>query len=803
MKNILAFFITLLSFSLLSAQNKFSVKGLVVNGETYAELPNSTVILRSSENGFNQKAYTDKTGKFFFYQIPQGKYKLDVVNMGYKSFSMELILNENKNGIIIELSVLTVITDDVIIEAIKARNNMVNTNSELGKEEIKKYNFGQDLPSLLQLTPSAVSTSDAGAGVGYSSVRIRGVDATRVNVTLNGVPLNDAESHTVYWVDLPDLAANTESIQIQRGAGTSSNGAAAFGASINIQTTKAATEPYAAFTTSAGSFNTTRLNARFGTGILKNRWTIEGSASRIKSDGYVDRAYSNLNSGFGTITRYGDKSLLKFNFITGTETTYQAWNGVPEDSLKANPSYNVFDYENQTDNYTQKHYQLFYTYQINRSWNATATLHYTIGGGYYEEYKNNQKLLDYNFLTPVINGLPVPYSDLVRRRWLDNDFYGTVLSANYTDRNKWQINLGASINQYEGAHFGEVIWARVWGNSLPTNGSYARNEYYRNSAQKIDGNIFGKATYKYNSHLNLFFDLQARVNQYQFEAPDNNFIIGKQKTQYLFINPKTGLQYLMKDSTELYAYFGIAGHEPTRNELVNTTPSTRPLKETMYNAELGIKRTDGFVTWTANYYLMWYHNQLVLTGKINDVGEYTRTNVKSSYRTGLELIGSLQILKDLKWNIAATLSANKILNYTEYVDDYVNGVQVPFNYTKTNITLSPSILANSIIDYRGITNMEFQFISRYVGRQYLDNGNDISRSLNPYFVNDLRISRNITTLRWFDESKLSLMVYNLFNHQYESNGYTYGEMLNNTRINYNYYFPQAGTNLMLMLQLIF
>jgi iron complex outermembrane receptor protein len=711
---------------------------------------------------------------------------------------------------------------EVVISGVKAGANNPVTFSTVTKDEIKKQNFGQDLPFLLNLTPSTVVSSDAGAGIGYTGIRIRGTDPTRTNVTINGVPINDAESHGMFWVNMPDFASSTQNIQVQRGVGTSSNGAAAFGASINVETDGLNAKPYGEIVNSYGSFNTWKHTVKAGTGLLDNHWAFDARLSKIASDGYMDRASSDLKSYFVSGAWYGEKSMLKANIFSGTEKTYQAWNGVPEGRLNNNQAqmdqllnygiinqgeydrmlasnsrtYNQFTYANQTDNYQQDYYQLFYTYKFNPYLKANIGLHYTYGRGYYEEYKEGQSFATYKLPdTLFVNNDTVTAGNFIRRRWLDNDFYGTVYSFNY-NRDKWNVTLGGAANEYDGRHRGELIWAQY------TQGSTMNDTFYLGKSTKKEASVYLKTVYTFNEKLQGYVDLQGRFISYKGKGEDLNgstYMPYDFNLQYNFFNPKVGLTYQLQTNSNLYAYVGMAHKEPVRSDIIQASSTSIPKPEQLINYELGYRMQGKKAALAVNGYYMDYVDQLVTTGEINDVGAYNRVNVAKSYRAGIELTAGYQILKALRWQITATYSQNKIKDFTEYVDDWDNGGQVKIQHANTDIAMSPNWIGSSIISYNVFKGFNADLISKYVGKQYLDNTQNENRKLDAFFVNDLRFSYEFRVNHFLKSVRVGLLVNNIFNVKYEPNGYTWSAIYGGTRSDFNYYYPQAGTNYLLNL----
>jgi len=687
----------------------------------------------------------------------------------------------------------------VIVSGIRAKDKSATTFTNLNKEQLNERNFGQDMPVLLGLTPSTVVKSDAGAGVGYTGITIRGVDQTRINVTINGIPLNDAESQGLYWVNTPDFASSVEQVQIQRGVGTSTNGAAAFGSSINMQTTTLHPKACAEYATAAGSFNTFKNTVRFGTGWLNGGWTIDGRLSKITSDGFIDRASSDLKSYYLSAGRYTEKSILRLVSFSGAEKTYQAWNGIAEDVLDTNRTYNEFTYKNQTDNYQQDHYQLLYSYQLSKKTTLNTALHYTYGRGYYEEYKQGESLADYNLQDVIIGTDTITTTDLVRRRWLDNDFYGTTFSVTHEPDNKSTFIAGGGASYYEGRHFGEVIWSQFASNS------FIGDKYYRNNAYKTDANIYTKYNCELGEKWNAFADLQYRYIDYSFLGYDQNLNNVQQNVRFNFFNPKAGIVYSISDSSNVYLTLAVSNKEPNRNDFVNSTPSSRPESEQLQNIELGWRKNWQRASLQVNYYLMYYRNQLILSGKINDVGAYTRLNVPESYRTGIELSASVNVTKKIQWSGNLTLSENKILSFTEYVDDYDWGGQWSTKYRNTSLAFSPAMIAASQWRFLPLKNASINVISKYVSRQYMDNTENMGRSLDAFLVNDLRFSYILKTKKsgWFRQLNAGVLVNNVLGEKYEPNGYTYSGISGGVRSDYNYYYPQAGRNFLMQLTFAF
>ncbi|HXH99656.1 MAG TPA: TonB-dependent receptor [Sphingobacteriaceae bacterium] len=771
------------------AAAQFSLNGKITQNKTHEPLIGANVTL----NGV-LSSQTDGRGNYSFRNLKPGKYRVLITYVGYRSSEQSLTISDNTSWDI-GLERANMLADEVIVRATRASENSATTYRNLTREEIQKNNLGQDLPFLLNQTPGVVITSDAGAGVGYTGIRIRGSDATRINMTINGIPYNDTESQGTYLVNLPDFASSIDNIQIQRGVGTSTNGAGAFGASINIQTTTRTDSAYAELNNSIGSFDTWKNTFRVGTGLINGKFSFDGRLSRIKSDGYIDNAFSNLKSYFLSGAYYGKNSLLRANVFSGTEKTYQAWNGVPENLLTSNRTYNGFTYDDQTDNYTQDHYQVLYSRNISEKLNFNTALHYTYGRGYYEEYKTNASLSNYG-ISPVVTGsTSIKKSDLIRRRWLDNDFYGLTYSLNYTPQTALNLTLGGAYNEYDGAHFGEVIWAQY------ASDSKIRHRYYDGNGFKTDFNVFGKAAYQLGE-LNLFADLQYRRTDYTISGTDKNRSELNQHDKLDFLNPKFGLSYQIKDRNTIYASFAMANKEPNRDDYVNSTPATRPRSENLKNVEAGYRTAAQNFTAGINGYGMFYRDQLILTGKVNDVGEYIRQNVPDSYRLGIELDGKWQINNQLSWGMSAALSRNKVKDFTEFIDDYDNGTQVINNFKNTDIAFSPAFVGSGELTYSPFAKADISLLSKYVSDQFLDNTSNNSRRLEAFFVNDIRLAYQ-TAFKNVKNIGLTLLVNNVLGEKYEANGYTFSYFSSGAFATENYYYPQATRNFLLGLSLKF
>ena len=657
------------------------------------------------------------------------------------------------------------ILNEVNVNALRAGEKTPVAFTNISKSEIEKGNLGQDLPYIIALTPSVVTTSDAGAGIGYTGFRIRGSDPTRINVTVNGIPLNDSESQGVWWVNMPDFSSSIENIQIQRGVGTSTNGGSAFGASVNLKTDGLNKKPYLLTNNTLGSFATLKNNIKFGTGLLNNKFAFDGRLSKISSDGYIDRATSNLQSMYLQGAYFNKNSVIKALVFSGHERTYQAWNGVPLNYLDTNRTFNTYTYKNEVDDYKQSHYQIHYSNQISGATNFNIAFHYTHGEGYYEQEKLEEDLADYGLENIIISNDTISSTDLIRRKWLNNDFGGFTYSLNHK-LGTIDLILGGAVNSYSGQHYGNVIWARYASNAD------FNHQYYWNKGEKLDHNFYAKANYKYSEATNLYIDLQRRSIDYIFEGMDPNGMLALQEVSLDFFNPKFGLFHDLNKEQSVYASFAVANKEPNRNDYVESTPNSRPEHETLYDIEIGYKQKGEKLNLGVNIYHMNYKNQLVLTGQINDVGSYTRTNIDQSYRKGIEIETTYKVSDNITWAGNMTLSNNTIVNHTAYIDNWDNGEQETVDYQNTDLAFSPNIIWASMLNYKLTKNTAIDFISKYVGEQFIDNTSSKERMLPDYLTNNLRLSYQWKS-QIFKSAKITLQVNNLLNNEYVSNAWVY------------------------------
>ncbi len=658
--------------------------------------------------------------------------------------------------------------DEVLVSAIRITKKTPVSFSNLDKKEIAKRNLGQDIPILMNFLPSVVTTSDAGNGFGYTGIRVRGSDATRVNVTINGIPYNDSESHGTYWVNMPDFASSVESLQLQRGVGTSTNGSGAFGASLNMLTDSYSEKSAGEISNSFGSFNSRKHTVKFSTGLMNNHFELAGRVSNLKSDGYIDRASSNLKSYFLQGTYISKTTLLKALVFGGTEKTYQSWNGIDGETLKTDRTFNsagIFIdengnerfYDNETDNYQQDHYQLHWNEKMTKNWSTNLAFHYTKGKGYYENYKEDADFADYDLKIDLTQ--PVLTTDLIRQKWLDNDFYGATFSTNYK-KEKLDFLIGGGWNKYLGDHFGKVIWARN------ASTSELGDTYYNNYGYKTDGNLFAKINYQIIKKLIFFGDLQYRRVNYKANGVQENYL----NETFYFFNPKTGLTYSVNNINEIYFSFAVANREPNRTDYEGGNAKPEKLND----FELGWRYNSNKLKLNTNLYYMLYRDQLILTGNLDDVGNPIRSNSEKSYRLGLEIDATIPFSKKIviRPNITISKNRNQDLN--------VSGE----NFGNKDIAFSPSIVAGNSFVFQPFEDLQINWLSKFVGEQFMNNIESPEAKLESYFVNDLNITYEYKTKSVFKSVVFSGLINNFLNKKYISNGYMYDI--------YPYYYPQAG-----------
>jgi iron complex outermembrane recepter protein len=765
-----------------------SLQGKVTDATTDAPVASATIEL---DNQAFQVA-NDK-GEFEFGKLKPRLYTLRISAVGFKTYESAVAPSLEK--LAIKLERINLFMQPVEVKSTRAGENAPFTKTNISKREIEKINLGQDLPFLLNQTPAVIVNSDAGNGIGYTGIRIRGSDATRINMTINGIPYNDAESQGLFFVNLPDLASSVNDIQIQRGVGTSSNGAGAFGATINFNTNEVNTDPYGEINNSYGSFNTWKHTLKLGSGLINNHFTVDARLSKISSDGYVDRASTDLQSFYVSGAYLNDKTSVRINILSGKEKTYQAWYGISETDLKTNRTINYAGterpgepYNDETDNYRQDHYQLFINHEFSKKTTFNTALFLTHGKGYYEQYKAGQAYADYGLSDFVSGPDTLTETDLIRRLWLDNNFYGQVLSLHYRTA-KDQLTFGGGWSRYDGNHFGNIIWANA---GIPDN-----YQWYDLDAYKTDINIYSKYQRKLSDKLEAFADIQYRTVLYDIGGFRDNPGL-KIRNTYHFINPKFGITY-SDNNYQLYASYSTGNKEPNRDDF-EASPQQQPKPERLHDFELGLEKKSVTYSWGAVLYYMKYQDQLVLTGKVNDVGAYTRTNIPHSYRLGIELQGNAKITDWLNASANISWSHNRIENFTEYFDDYDNGGQKSITHESTDISFSPSVVGAAVVNLIPVKNGEISFLSKYVSRQYLDNTSNTSRTLNEYFVQDLKFSYTLKRFI-FKEAGVIFLVNNVFNKKYEPNGYTYSYLAGGALTTENYYYPMAGTNFMIALNI--
>ena len=793
MKKLMTLFVLFVSVQSIFAQK---MRGQVLDQESKTPLWGASVSFVGSPNG----TITDANGYFSIRPLSQ-KSILKISFVGYEPVE---ILAENAARV--ELKRSSFLQDEVLVKSTRADENSAMAYSNVSATELGKNNLGQDMPNLLNFTPSVVTTSDAGAGIGYTGIRIRGSDATRVNVTINGIPVNDSESQGTYWVNMPDFASSVNSVQIQRGVGTSTNGAGAFGGSVNMQTNTFEGKAYAEINGSGGSFGTLKTTLKVGSGLLGGKFTVDGRLSRIVSDGYIDRSTSNLQSAYLSAAYFGKKSFVRVNYFLGKEKTFQTWYGTPESRvsgslnemqafiernylstaeaenlLKSGRTYNYYTYANQTDNYAQDHVQLLTNHRLSAAWNLDLNAHYTYGRGYYEEFKPEANVENYGISAKII-------TDLVRQKWLDNDFYGSTFSLHYEGSSKIKFNFGGAWNRYVGRHYGII----TEGNLLPK--TYRGYEWYRSRSQKTDLNFYAKANLVLADRWNAYLDLQYRTVGYAMLGTADKFLTLANQNSYQFFNPKAGLTHQISDESKIYSSISLGSREPSRQDFVDN-PTTAPRPEYLQDYEFGYQRTGEKYALQLNGSFMKYKDQLVLTGALNNVGEAIRTNAPDSYRLGLEASLNYQILPYLLWSGNVTLSQNKIQNFNEKLTDYENYTEKIIPHGTTDIAYSPNVIAGNTITYK-IGAFEGALLSKYVGKQYLDNTSSDKRSLASYATQDLRLSYVFSK-----HMSTTLLLNNVFNSMYSSNGYTYSYLYAGELTTENFQYPQAGFNFLLGLNI--
>ncbi|MBC8048265.1 MAG: TonB-dependent receptor [Fimbriimonadaceae bacterium] len=802
MKKIILFLLIVQSTAVAFSQVKIS--GYIIDSSSNKAIEGAIVIFKESDNYIA----SDSSG---YFNIELNKIEIPYAyHLAYDFVITKEDLNSiNKNNEFAYLIYMTprnMIFREIIITGTRADYHTPITTTNISGSELNKNNFGEDMPQLIEFTPGVVVTSDAGNGVGYTGIRIRGSDATRVNVTLNGVPYNDAESQQTYWVDIPDFAESVDDIQIQRGVGTSQNGISSLGGAINIYTNKLEEKPFRNISFGVGSFNLLKASAAFGTGRIHDNWFLEGRISKINSDGFIDRSFADLTSFAITAAYKTNKYSSILNIFSGEERTYQSWGGVPKDLLETNRTFNPYTYENQTDNYTQTHYQWHNTLYFKKDADITLTLNYTKGKGYYEQFEQDQFFSDYAVNDFIFSGDTVFTSDLITQKWLDSDFYGAYLQYNKQFRNNFDLSIGAAAYQHTGDHFGKVIWSEY-----ATQFGY-NYEWYRNDATKNDANVYVITNYNINEKLLSYVDLQLRTVDYSFLGYDENANPVDQNVDLLFFNPKLGFSYSYNSKNLSYLSFAKSGKEPNRDDYTESSPNSRPSPEIVYDIEAGHKLNLNGWQLQANIYYMYYIDQLVLRGEINDVGAYTRTNVPESYRTGIELSWARTFADKLNWKANAAFSKNVINEHTTFIDNWDTGEQISETFTETEIAFSPSLVASNSLEFiflnkespkikRG-NRCSIALQSKYVSRQFIDNTSNAGRSLDQYLVSEIILFYTHRS-ETFRELNLGFTVQNILDNEYESNAWVYLYVYEGVEREMNGYFPQAGRNFAAVLRILF
>lgn len=803
--------------------SQYQLKGKV-NDQDGNPLTGATVQILDSYRAIS----TSLNGSFNFNKIKPGILGLQVSFIGYETQIVKIDI-QSDTSVVFNLQFSPYLSDEFTVIGTRVDQKTPMVYSTIVRKEIAEQNVGQDMPEVLSVTPSVVFTSDAGNGVGYTYMRMRGSDQSNINVTINGIPLNDAESQQVFWVDLPDLSSSTEDIQVQRGVGTSTNGAGAFGGSVNVRTQDLNSDPYAEVNLAYGSFNTLKTTFKIGTGIINEHWALSGRASLIQSDGYMDRSESNLSSYYGALQYSNSKTSVRLIAFGGGERTHQAWNGVPSvrlendipgmeeyaaasgwgplhtsNLLNSDRRYNYYLYQNEVDDYNQYHNQLHWNQELNQKWMLNVSGFYTKGKGYFEQYQYEQNAYDdnsfafYGIPDPIIGGDTISNADFVRQRWLDNDFYGGVFNLRYAHK-KLDADIGGSFTQYSGKHYGDVIWSTL---STSFQTPY---QYYYNTSLKNDFSIYAKATYAYNEIFSFYGDLQYRFVDYSYLGIDNDGAPLDQRTALQFVNPKLGINAQLNPENRLFLSFAVGNKEPNRDDYIVAPPNDQPLPQTLYDFELGYTLTKQNLVLDLVLYSMQYKNQLINTGELNDVGAEVRTNVPKSYRRGIELAFNYSVTNWLTWRGNMTGSLNKIEEYTAYIDNWDTWGKDTLNYGTTDISFSPAFIAGSDFTFT-LMNKTFKedkssllsisLLSKYVGKQYLDNTSSDSKSIAAYFLNDIRLNYSLTHIGVRNISLIAL-VRNVFDVDYVSNGWVYSYQSGDQLNKLDGLFPQAGVNYMI------
>ena len=779
-------FLMVLFATLTANAQSFILSGNIVDKQQNP-LIGATVVIQEIKKGTS----TDAEGAFKL-NLPKGTYTMQVSYIGYQTVYQTILANKNQH-ITIQLAEGKNILDEVLVAAVRVKATAPVTHSNLSKKDIAKRNLGQDIPMLLNYLPSVVSSSDAGAGIGYTYLNVRGSDSERINVTINGIPYNDAESQGTFWVNMGDFASSTQSLQLQRGVGTSTNGSGAFGASLNILTDAISEEAFGEISNSVGSFNTKKHTVKFSTGKINDHIEIAGRLSKIYSDGYIDRAYADLKSYFLQASYVDDNTLIKALTFGGKEKTYQAWYGIDADQLAADRRQNPYTYENEIDNYQQDHYQLHWNEKLNDNWSTNIGLNYTKGQGYFEQFKANDKVSNYNGIVTATNGSK---TDLIVRRWLDNKFYVANFNANYTNKNL-DIISGFSYSNYTNDHFGEVIWAKEF---APT--ANIRDRYYFSDAKKTEFSIFSKATYKVGEQLTVYVDLQGRFIQYKTDGLTSKRAAIDVDENFRFFNPKLGVTYTVNPQNSLYFSFARANKEPKRNDFKNGINT----HESLNDFELGWRLKNENIKINTNVYYMSYQNQLVLTGAINDVGSPVRATSGKSYRLGVEVDADITLSEQLSLRPNIAISKNRNQDFYAPLNGSVQ------NLGNTPLSFSPDVIFGNSFTYAPTEHFQVAFLSKYVGKQYLSNLNSSVSKLDlleSYFTSDLNLVYTIEPNAVFKEIVLTALINNIFDKEYVDRGYyyTYDDTWSSpgatTTVDGSGYYPQATRNFLVGVTLKF
>jgi iron complex outermembrane receptor protein len=767
--------------SVLTNAQKVTVSGKIVD-KNQKNLTGATVLIKETNQGIS----SDFDGNFSF-KLNKGTFTLKVSFIGFKTIEKSIFLDEDK-VLTIPLEEDDNVLDEVLVSAVRATSSIPVTYSNLSKKELAKRNLGQDIPILLNYLPSVISSSDAGAGVGYTYLNVRGSNSERINVTINGIPYNDSESHGTFWVNLGDFASSTENLQLQRGVGTSTNGSGAFGASLNILTDAISENAGGEISNSFGSYGTRKHTVKFTTGKINEHLEVSGRFSNIHSDGYIDRAFTNLKSYFLQASYKDENTLIKAVSFGGAERTYQAWYGLDPQQLKEDRRQNPYTYENEVDDYKQNHYQLHWNEQLNNHWSTNIGLNYTKGAGFFEQYKTSENAAAFNNL--IEDG-----SDVIVRRWLDNDFYVFNFNANYKDE-KLNIITGISYSNYTGDHFGEVIW----GSNLASGVSYG-DRYYFSDAKKTDMSVFSKATYEMTEKVSAYLDLQGRFINYQTKGLTSDRNPLDIDAQFNFFNPKAGFIYKIAAQNNIYLSYARANREANRNDFENGISSP----EILDDIELGWRYKSDRVQLNTNIYYMNYKNQLVLTGAIDDVGAPIRATSGESYRVGLEIDADIKLNDQFSIKSNAAFSTNK----NEDFKAPINGNLL--NLGNTPLSFSPNTIIGNMFIYQPSSNLQISFLSKYVGKQFMSNLNSRVSGLDvldSYFTSDLNFVYEIATKKVFDAIIISGLINNIFNTEYVDRGYYYtydypDENGNTITGDGAGYYPQATRNFLVGVTLKF